>query len=102
MRPIETTYIKNGYKFVQIKREGLIAIYEQRDEETDKLIAYEVFEIQEMKEGYAGPGRYFQPAREVVPSATTWGMKGFTCSDMESAEKRFQELKEKVENRVKK
>lgn len=103
-RPLETEYTKHGYLFRQVKREGLVAMYEQLDvQETGQeiLICHEVYEVIQMEAGFAGPQKYPQPAREVPPGNEQWGMKGFSPTTRERADIRFEELKNRLVNRDK-
>lgn len=102
MEQLQNEYTKYGSAFKVIKREGLVVIAEQRNEESDKVIGYEVFEVQQLPDQYVGPNRYFKSAREVPPGSETWGVKGFTCWNLEDAEKRFEQIKERLALRDKK
>lgn len=100
MRTLELTFNKNGFVYTQICREGLGAIYEQRDNESNRLIAYEVFEIQQMPEGPVGPKKVWQPAREVMPSTETWGRLGWTYHDIEDARSRLKDIHRRLADRA--
>lgn len=100
MRELEKEYTAYGYNFKQVKREGQIAIFEQRNQDSDKIVAYEVFVIQQLPEGFVGPKKYFQPAREAVPGKEQWGRCGWTIWHLEDAEKKFNELVARVAQRA--
>jgi hypothetical protein len=105
-RPLEKEYTKYGYRFREVKREGLVAMYEQialseEEGKPDRRVCFEVFEIIQMPAGFAGPARYPQPAREVPPNSESWGQKGFSPTTREKAEERFQQLIERINNREK-
>lgn len=99
---LEKEYIKYGYKFTQVKREGLVAIYKQEDDESGSFIGYEVFEIIEKEAGFAGPKKYPQPAKELVPNTELWGSRAFSCWTLEQAEEKFVHLQQQMANRIKK
>lgn len=92
MRTLELEFKQSGYSYVQEKREGLVAMYKQINPDTNKLVAYEVFVIQELPEGFVGPKKYPQPARENPPGKEQWGRLGWTIWHKEDADKKFAEM----------
>lgn len=78
-----------GFKLKQIKREGDKAIYEQtRDGCISKR--YEVVRINRHN-GYSLGGQHIAPA-ETYPGASQWGVNGWTCLDLKSAESKYKKL----------
>lgn len=95
MEPISTTYRKNNYEFKQVNRTGDVAIYEQREPSNNRLLGYEVFIIQHQKESILPNGLKVQ-AKEVTPSASSWGNLGYTVANLEQAYVKRDVLLEKV------
>lgn len=96
-RPLEKEFTRHGYLMKEIKREGLVAMYEQLDlENNNQRVCFEVFEIIQMDAGFAGPQKYPQPAREVAPGNEMWGTKGFSPATRELAELRFSQIKARI------
>lgn len=92
IRPLAKEYEAYGYLFREVKREGLVAIYEQINQESGKVIAHEIFVIEELPEQWVGPKKYHQPPRENVPGKEQWGRKGWTRWTLEHAMEKFNEL----------
>lgn len=78
-----------GFIFKQIKREGSKAIYEQTKKGCESK-RYEVIKINKHT-GYTIGGQFVKPA-ETYPGASQWGINGWTCLDLKSAEKRYKKL----------
>lgn len=109
MIPLPKTFKRKEYNHSFLKRydhpvtnKGA-AIYEQRDGE--RLVSYEVFEIQKQFNDELGPGGAIYKAKERVPGDGSWGISGWTfaaftnpTSALEQAEEKFNELKIKIDN----
>jgi hypothetical protein len=80
---------KDGFILKQIKRKKNKAIYAQTRE--GRTYAYEVIVISR-HEGYTSGGVFVEPS-EMYPSTSQWGVKGFTCTSLENAEKKYKSLK---------
>lgn len=93
---LDKEFVKKGAKFVQIKRIGDIAIYERHK----CGVTFEIVKIKR-HQGYFLGGNYIKPA-ETYPSSSTWGTDGFSCSSLERAGIRFQEMLELERMREKK
>ena len=83
--PLPDFYRKNSYDFFLVKREGDVAIFEQKD--NDKLIAYEVFEIRKQKAAEFGNVKY--EAKEKCPGNEEWGINAYTVHTYEAALERM-------------
>jgi hypothetical protein len=83
-----TTYTKNGYVFSVIKREVNKAIF--RGVSRNGTANFEVIIVQS-HDGREAFGKVFEPA-EYAPSNKQWGVKGWTYSNMDDAERKFDEL----------
>lgn len=73
------------FEYRAILRKGMHAVYAQWQQRKDgdeykdeKLVAYEAFRIQSHN-GYELAGTWIEPA-ESMPSASAWGIHGFTYS----------------------
>jgi len=89
MRKLPKTFKQKGFNLSQIKREGNKAIYKKT---RGKVISYEVIVVSSHN-GYELGGQKIDPA-ETYPSTSQWGLKGWTCTTVECAEKRYSTLKD--------
>lgn len=87
MKQLEKEFTFNGFTFRQVRRKGMLAIYEQHKH---GRIAWEVIRIQSHDGRTFGEKWY--PASEFYPSANTWGRLGWTCKSSEEAHQRFESL----------
>jgi len=88
MIPLPEKYRKNSYEFSLVERTGDVAIYEQREPLNNRVIGYEVFEVQKQEEGEA----FGRPvvAKELTPGNEQWGYLGFTCVSLGAAKGKAQ------------
>ena len=99
MKILEESFTSRGFKFSIVKREGDVAIYKkQLDEENSEAHNYEVIAIKRHN-GYEIAGVKMPPA-EMYPSDSQWGDWAYTCMSREDADKRFNQLQEKLTNYV--
>jgi hypothetical protein len=112
MIPLPSEFIRKGFTYKLVKRWDCeiskkgIAILSQHSD--GNLVAFEVIRIQKQFEDQPGPAGVIYKAKERVPSDGMWGTDGWTISifgntdnipaAIERAEKRFNQLKEKIEN----
>jgi hypothetical protein len=91
MRPLETELIFQGRTLRQIKRTGMVAIYELRNE-GEMLRGYEVIVIR-IRRPEEAFGRFY-PEREVYPGNEDWGIYAWSyqACDKAGAQKRFGSL----------
>lgn len=90
MKPLGTTYRKNGFHYDIIRREGLIAIAQQRLAPGRGCLAFEVIKIRECPEAnFAGT---IVPAHESAPGNEEWGNRGWTFPTIERATPKFEAL----------
>ena len=76
------------FNFKQLKREGMIAIYEKVSPDSTH---YETIVIQK-HDGRTMPGNVEVPPSEFYPGENTWGLSGWTHQTLERAEEKFNEL----------
>lgn len=100
MKPLPDQYKKNGYDFNRIDREGDVAIYEQIEPETNRRVAFEVFEV--MKYPEREIGGVVVPAKEATPSNEMWGTFGYTVWNLGAANEKKDLLMAKIQERAKK
>ena len=99
MKILEDSFTSRGFKFSLVKREGDVAIYKkQLDEPDSEAHNYEVIAIKRHN-GYEIAGVKMPPA-EMYPSDSQWGDWAYTCMSREDADKRFNQLQEKLTNYV--
>lgn len=78
-----------GFDFKQVKRVGMIAMFEKRKD--DRLLDIEVIKIGSHN-GFTVGGTFIEPS-ETYPSNEQWGEKGFSCGNSRVlAEQRFTAL----------
>jgi len=96
MQLIPENFTENGYKYTQIKRDGMLAIYKR-----EKLhhFDFEVVKIhvQQAREAF---GKSY-PTKEMYPTASGWGQTGFTCVTINRANAKFDELIKKQQKYAK-
>lgn len=85
---LKDKFIKNGFNFKLLKREGNKAIFEKKKSKIN--YCYEVILI-DRHDGYTLGDTYIEPA-ESYPSSSQWGEKGWTFKDLNKAEERFNKL----------
>jgi hypothetical protein len=86
-KPIPTTFHKKGFQYVQLKREGNRAIFEQTRAGT-ALHNYEVVKIGRHN-GYIMGGITIAPA-ETYPGSSLWGITAWTCTSLQDAMTRYE------------
>ena len=89
MKLLNKEFKSCGFNFKQVQREGDVAIFEKASINCNG-VSYEVIKISRHN-GYKLGGNYVEPA-ETYPSNSLWGTAGWTCTSMDSAEKKFKEL----------
>jgi hypothetical protein len=101
MKILDKKITNKNFKYKQIVREGNIAIYEQSIvDPPSKNKWYEVIVIRS-HDGYEIAGNKVAPS-EMYPSANHWGTLGWTCSNLETAQKRFTKLVRQESKKIKK
>jgi len=83
-RPLPTRFLRDGFDYRQITREGDAAIYEQTWSGcADASACYEVIRIRR-RAGFVMDGRFVRPAEVYAPSKL-WGADGFTFTNRDKA-----------------
>lgn len=92
MKILPKEFTKTGFSYKQLRREGNVALYEQRG--LSGGIGYEVILISSHKGYSVGEGgSYIEPA-ETYPSSSLWGQKGWTYlrTQLDLANRKFDGL----------
>jgi hypothetical protein len=90
-KPLPIRFLKDGFNYRRIARNGNAAIYEQTwNGCPNPSISYEVIRIR-CREAFEIKGRVIQPA-ELYPNAEAWGVDGFTFTDRDAAIVKLREL----------
>jgi len=90
-KPLPKQFLRDGYSYRQIARQGDAAIYEQTWTDcAEPSVCYEVIRIRR-REGFEIGGRWVPPA-EVYPNSEAWGVDGFTLSDRNAAFAKLREV----------
>ena len=95
MKTIPEKFTKKGYKHILVKREENVAIFKRHSVSSSKKYHYEVVIISSHN-GITINGNYIEPG-ELYPSSSQWGDVGWTCLDLEAAERRFEYAKKQVQ-----
>ena len=88
-KTIPSVFKKKGFTYTQLKREGNRAIFQQT-REGSCLNNYEVVKIGRHN-GYLMGGVMIEPA-ETYPGSSLWGITGWTCTSIDDAMKRYDDL----------
>ena len=88
-KTIPVEFKKKGFTYKQVKREGNKAIFEQTRPGTT-LHNYEVVKIGRHN-GYTMGGVFIEPS-ETYPGSSLWGIMGWTCQNLDSAETKYNSL----------
>ncbi len=96
MKTLPEQFRSNGFDFRQLKRVGDVAVFEKSkpilkpSRGYEMIRSFEVVKIQSHN-GYEIAERKIEPA-ESMPSSESWGRLGWTFTDLQSAENKFNEL----------
>ena len=90
MKELRKEFTSCGFIFKQVVRENDVAIYSKKQVKHTG-VSYEVIRISKHN-GYKLGGNFIEPA-ETYPCNSMWGTSGFTCTSIESAERKYAELK---------
>lgn len=86
--PLKTDFTSQGFKYLQLKRIGDVAIFKQS--KSKRIVSFEVI-IVKRHEGYTLKDTWIEPA-EIYPSTSQWGSSGWTFKDIKKAEEKFDEI----------
>jgi hypothetical protein len=89
MKKLDKDFESAGFKYKQIHRENMYAIYE-RHHNTSEIKHFEVIKIQSHN-GLEIAGNKIPPS-EYYPSSNSWGTNGFTCINKQSSYNRLDRL----------
>lgn len=92
MEILPTYFEEKGFNYRQIRRKKTKAIYEQRHNDWPAHIKYfEVIRIQKRLAYTINDKEY--PEKEIYPSATKWGIYGWTYTTYEEALLKYNKMK---------
>lgn len=95
MKVLKTEFNRwNYFKFKQVKRNGMVAIYEQIRLDNNEIMGWEVVIIQYRREDKVLPSGGIIEKGEYYPTTAQWGNCGWTCGTLEAANKKMEELLE--------
>ena len=83
MQPVSAHFTERRFTYVQLRRQGMVALYQQTHNEGG-AVRYEVVRLRVQPER-TWPDGHVTPEREAYPGATAWGRDGFTCFTLEEA-----------------
>jgi hypothetical protein len=84
MLPLPTEFEDRLFRYVQVEREGDIAIFTQ-EHKASGHVRYEVVLIRVQKE-HTWPTGVTTPEKEAYPGSTSWGRFGHTCFTLPEAQ----------------
>ena len=90
MKKLDKEFESAGFKYKQIHREDMYAIYERNHIDSNSPPHYESIKIQSHN-GMEIAGNKIPPS-EYYPSSNSWGTNGFTCIDRKSAYNRLDRI----------
>jgi len=90
MKKLDKEFESGGFKYKQIYRENIYAIYERCYINNIDRKHYEAIRIQSHN-GIIIAGNKIAPS-EYYPSSNSWGLHGFTCTSRENAYKRIDRM----------
>jgi hypothetical protein len=102
MKPIPSTFRKNGWNYKLLARNEHAAIYTQSLHQdlpaNGRAAGYEVVVIGRREAGSATLGGVVVEfeASETLPATESWGVKGWTFPTKEAAEVKFAEISAKI------
>lgn len=100
MKKLEKEFESAGFKYKQIHREDMYAIYERKHIDSNSPPHYESIKIQSHN-GMEIAGNKIPPS-EYYPSSKNWGTYGFTCINRKNAYNRLDRIiKEAATNKEK-
>jgi hypothetical protein len=117
LRPLLNTFRKDDYDFCLLSRSGevgkpSVALYQKinplhvqlylTEQRTHLADHFEVILVQQARETYWEHSGVTTPARELPPSAESWGKQGWSFTTREAAEWKFDQLAEGLEDAPKK
>jgi hypothetical protein len=98
MKKLDKEFESANFKYKQIHRENMYAIYERKHTETKSDPHYEAIKIQSHN-GMEIAGNKIPPS-EYYPSSNSWGRHGYTCTSRKAAYDRLDKMmKEDVINK---
>jgi len=95
MKTLPTSFIKNGFAFTQLYRDGRVAVFE-KSKPGHRKPHFETVVIQEHKPRIMAGVEI--PATEGLPSSEQWGAKGWTFDRLERAMAKARSLTSKEPN----
>jgi hypothetical protein len=84
MVPLPTSFEDRLFRYTQVERHGMLAIFRQ----THKASGYDRFEVVKIRIGaeHTWPNGTTSPEREAYPGASSWGVYGWTCFTLPEAQ----------------
>ena len=95
MKKLRKQFTSRGFEHTQLQRTGNLAIYKRQKKE-DSSPHFEVVKIGHHN-GYK-LGKSYIEAAETYPSASMWGIAGWTCGTEDLAHDKFNELKKYIKS----
>lgn len=91
MTPLPTTFTRSGWTFTQLARVGDVALFRKSKQGFGyPIVSFEVIKVQKREAWSMGDQTF--PAKEGYPSDEQWGTAGWTCLNLEAANKKLKEL----------
>lgn len=87
--PLAASFRRHGYEFERINRIGPIAIYKRS--RCNRVVSFEVLVLRATPERTLPDGTIV-PAKERYPTSSEWGEYGWSCTSLDRAQSKFEEL----------
>jgi hypothetical protein len=87
--PLAARFKRHGFEFERLCRVGPIAIYKRS--RRDRLVSFEVVVLRPTPERMLPDGTIV-PAKERYPTNSEWGEYGWSCTSLDRAQSKFEEL----------
>ena len=90
MESVVSTFTDRTFRYEQIAREGMVAIYTQTHKESG-VVRYEIVRLH-IQAAHTWPNGTTTPEKEAYPPSTAWGRRGWTFLRLQDAEAQMQTL----------
>jgi len=87
---LATRFRHDGFDYLQICREGNVAVYQQTWKGNERSAAFEIIRVRR-HDGFHIGGRFVEPG-EVYPKSEAWGTNGWTMQDRGAAFRKLREI----------
>ena len=91
MESLVESFEEGRYRYRQIERHGMLAIFEQQHKDNPRVVRYEVVRIR-IQRAHTWPDGTVTPEKEAYPPSSAWGTSGWTFYTLDAARAHLQTL----------